>query len=494
MFSQIFADLIAEIADISLRKSVQISAHICAYLREKNLYLHMKITYDIAIIGAGPAGYKAAERAGQSGLKTLLFDKEYLGGVCLNEGCIPIKTLLYTSRLFKMAKDGVKYGIHAENIRYDLSAIMRRKNKVVKKLVGGVENTLKKFGVEIIYEKAFIKGKTKDTIIIESTGNEFHAKNLIIATGSEPMMPGIPGLESRNFYTSREILQLSELPDEITILGAGYIGIELAAFFSAMGTKVTVVELMPDILPGIDKELSQLLKKELSASKVEFKLGIEVVKVEKNNLVAKSGFESKLIPFKNLLICIGRKPSVQNLGLENLDIEYHDSGIKTDHQCRTNIPHVYAAGDVNGLSMLAHTAYREAEVVVNNIIGNKDMMRYEAVPWVVYTSPEIATVGMTGEMAKEQDIEYEVRKLPMAYSGRFVAENEGKNGFAKIIIGKKYRNVLGMHLIGNPASEMIYGAGMMIENEMRIQDIEEIIFPHPTVSEILRETVFAFRG
>jgi dihydrolipoamide dehydrogenase len=460
-----------------------------------------KMTYDLIIIGAGPAGYMAAERAGQSGMKTILFDKKYLGGVCLNEGCIPTKTLLYTAKLYENVKSGAKYGIHADNIRYDFPAIMKRKDKVVKKLVAGVGNTLKKSGVEVVFQQALIRGKTSEGIVVESAGSEFLAKNLLIAAGSEPAIPGIPGLQSLNYFTNREILQLSEIPEELTILGAGYVGIEFAAFFSAMGTKVTVVELMPDILPGMDRDITRIVKQELTAGNVEFRLNSKVVRIEKTNLVVETTSEAHIvtptgtdiIPFKNLLISIGRKPAVQNLGLENLGVDYSTYGIKTDLQCRTNIPNVYAAGDVNGISMLAHTAYREADVVVNTISGRRDQVRYNAIPSVVYTNPEIATVGLTEEMAGELNIDYDVRQIPMSYSGRFVAENEGKNGLAKIITGKKYGEILGVHLAGNPASELIWGAAMIIENELRLRDVEEIVFPHPTISEIIRETIFAFR-
>jgi dihydrolipoamide dehydrogenase len=472
-----------------------------------------KTIYDLVIIGAGPAGYMAAERAGQSGLKTILFDKQYLGGVCLNEGCIPTKTLLYTAKLYESAKSGEKYGIHADNVHYDFPAIMKRKDKIVKKLVAGVSNTLKKYGVEIIFQKAFIKGRTVDGIVVESAGNEFIAKNLLIATGSEPTVPAIPGLESVKYFTNREILQLSEMPEELTILGAGYVGIEFASFFSAMGTKVTVVELMPDILPGMDRDITRFVRQELTARNVEFKLNSQVIGIDKNNLITeiaadikdetgdKTGSGAKatkrqgsdMVLFRNLLISIGRKPTVRDMGLENLGIEYSSHGIKTDLQCRTNIPGVYAAGDVNGFSMLAHTAYREAEVVINNLSGRKDQMRYNAIPSVVYTNPEIASVGLTEEMAREKNIDYDVKQVPMAYSGRFVAENEGKNGLAKILVGNKYGEILGVHMVGNPASELIWGAAMMIENELRLRDVEDIVFPHPTVSEIIRETIFAFK-
>jgi dihydrolipoamide dehydrogenase len=470
-----------------------------------------KPIYDLLIMGAGPAGYMAAELAGKTGLKTIIFDKQYLGGVCLNEGCIPTKTLLYTAKLYESARSGEKYGIYADNVHYDFTAIMKRKDKVVKKLVGGVANTLKKSGVEIIYQKAFIKGKTGEGFVIESDGKEFLTKNLLIATGSEPAIPPVPGLESVEYSTNREILQISEIPDELTVLGAGYIGIEFAAFFSAMGTRVKIVELMPEILPGIDKDISGFVRQELIARNADIRVNSKVVSVEKSNLIIeitdalKSGelssnsntagtsVKTETVPFKNLLISIGRKPVVRDLGLENIGVEHSAKGIKTDLQCRTNIPGVYAAGDVNGKSMLAHTAYRETQVVVNNISGRKDRVRYNVIPSVVYTNPEIASVGLTEENARNESIEYDIKQLPMAYSGRYVAENEGKNGLMKILAGKKYGEILGVHMVGNPASELIWGAAMMIENELRLKDVEDIVFPHPTVSEIFREVFFSFR-
>jgi dihydrolipoamide dehydrogenase len=462
-------------------------------------------------MGAGPAGYMAAELAGKSGLKTIIFDKQYLGGVCLNEGCIPVKTLLHAAKLYESVKYGAKYGIYADNVRFDYPAILKRKDKIVKRLVVGVASTLKKSGVEVIYQKAFIKGRTREGFTVESDGREYHCKNLLIATGSEPSIPQIPGLESVKYYTNREILQIPEIPDELTVLGAGYVGIEFASFFSAMGTRVTVAELMPEILPGTDKDIAGFVKEELISRNADFRLNSKAVRIEKSNLVIETtndvnskGLSGEVnppeasarkenIPFKNLLISIGRTPVTRDLGLENTGVEFDTKGIRTDQYCRTNIPGVYAAGDVNGVSMLAHTAYREAQSVINNISGRKNKVRYNAIPSVVYASPEIASVGLTEENAMKQNIEFDIRKMPMAYSGRFVAENEGKNGLAKILVGRKYGEILGVHLAGNPASELIWGAAMMIENELRLIDVEEIVFPHPTVSEIIRETVFAFR-
>ncbi len=445
--------------------------------------------YDVGIIGGGPAGYVAAERAGQKGLKAILFEKSSLGGVCLNVGCIPTKTLLYTAKLYEHAKEGDKYGIKAGDVSFDFGKIMKRKNKVVKKLVAGIGSAMKKYNVEVVNAEAEIKKKDGENSIISADGNDYTCKNLMIATGSEPIIPPIKGLDRNDIYTNKEILDIKEMPEELTIIGAGYIGVEFANFFGSMGAKVTVIEMLDEILPGIDQEMSKMLRKELEKKGIEFKLGSKVIEKKNNSLTIEKDGKTENIKTKHVLVSVGRKPVVNGYGLENIGVEHDGKSIKVDKYCQTNIPNVYAVGDVNGRSLLAHTASREGEVVVDNITGKKTVMRYNAVPGVVYTNPEIATVGITEQQAKEQNISYDVSSLPMTYAGRFMAENEGFNGLAKVITGKKYGEILGVHMIGNPSSEFIYGAAMAIEMEMRIQDLSDVIFPHPTVSEIFKETV-----
>ncbi len=450
------------------------------------------MTYDLGIIGGGPAGYVAAERAGQKGLNVILFEKNNLGGVCLNVGCIPTKTLLYTAKIYEHAKEGEKYGIKARDVSFDFAKIIKRKNKVVKKLVSGIGQAMKKYKVEVINAEAEIKKKEGENTIIHANDTDYACKNLMIATGSEPVIPPIKGLERDEIYTNTEILDIKERPDELTIIGAGFIGVEFANFFGSMGTKVTVIEMLDEILPGIDPEFSSMLRKELTKKNIEFKLGAKVIEKQSNKLIIEKDGKNETIDTKHVLVSVGRKPVVKGYGLDNIGVEYDAKGIKVDQYCQTNIPNVYAVGDVNGISLLAHTASREGEVVVDNISGKKSIMRYNAVPGVVYTNPEIATVGLTEQQAKEQNISYEVSTLPMTYAGRFMAENEGFNGLTKVIAGKKYGEILGVHMIGNPSSEFIYGAAMAIEMQMRIQDVSETIFPHPTVSEIFKETVVAF--
>lgn len=448
--------------------------------------------YDLGIIGAGPAGYVAAERAGHKGLKVVIFDKRWLGGVCLNEGCIPTKTLLYSAKIYENSLHGNLYGIYPSDVKFNFSEIIQRKDRVVKKLVAGVSAKMKSAKAEVVFAEAIVIGKDKDFVIIKAGENEYRCKNVLIATGSEAALPPIENIE-KYALTNREILQLNEFPSSINIIGGGIIGIEFASFFAALGAKVRIFEILDDILPELEPEIKTILKNELARKSVEIYVKANVKKAEKDHIIVEIDGKDQRFDASVLLVAAGRKLNVENIGLDNVGVEYTKKGIKVDKYCRTNIPNIYAAGDVTGVSLLAHTAYREAEVAVNNIVGEKDVMRYEAIPSVLYTNPEIASVGLTEKQAKEMNIEYITTTLPLAYSGRFIAENEGKNGLIKVIAGKKFGEILGVHMVGNPSSEIIYGAAMAIEMKMRIKDLQQIVFPHPTVSEILKEIAFSFK-
>jgi len=451
--------------------------------------------YDLAIIGGGPAGYVAAERAGAKGLGVVLFEEKELGGVCLNEGCIPTKTLLYSAKVYDSALHSDKYGIMAGSVAFDFAKIMERKNKVVRKLIGGVGAKMKAHKVEVVKGRAMIQGRGADGIAIVCEGREYKAANLLICTGSEAFVPPIPGIDRAGdtVLTNREILALNEQPESLVVIGGGVIGMEFASFFNSLGTEVTVVEMLPEILGGLDAEISAMLRDVYAKKGVKFNLSCRVIQVDGNKVIYTdpSGAEQTATGDK-ILVSVGRRAVTDGFGLENTGVELFKGGIKVDNKMRTNIPNVFAAGDVTGFSMLAHTASREGEVVVNNLTGGNDTMRYDAIPGVVYTNPEVACAGLTAEAAKAKGIACRELKLPMAYAGRFVAENEGGAGLCKVVVGEKYGQVLGVHMIGNPASEMIYGACMAIEAEMTVKELQEVIFPHPTVSEIFRETLFTF--
>lgn len=458
--------------------------------------------YDLAIIGAGPGGYVAAERAGAAGLKVVLFERKSLGGVCLNEGCIPTKTLLYSAKVYNYAKTGDHYGVYCENPTFKYGEFVDRKDKVVKKLVGGIKAAMKGFKVEVVNAEAMIKGRGADGIEVEAGGQSYFSRNLLICTGSEAAVPPFPGLKEAGdvIVTNREILALKEQPKELVVIGGGVIGMEFAAFYSTLGTKVTVVEMLPKILGPLDDEISTMLQNIYAKRGINFCLKCKVTGIEGNTVVYEDP-EGKVCRSSGdkILVSVGRRANLQGFGLENLGVELalnpagRPYGIKVDDHMRTNVPGVFAAGDVKGFSMLAHTASREGEVVVNNILGKEDRMRYDAIPGVVYTNPEVAGVGLTEEQAKASGKDFKVIKLPMAYSGRFVAENEGGEGICKLIVGSKYHEVLGLHMLGNPCSEILQSGCIAIEQEMTVEQLKEVVFPHPTVSEIIKETAFSMK-
>lgn len=449
--------------------------------------------YDLAIIGGGPAGYVAAERAGAKGLKVVLFEKKELGGVCLNEGCMPTKTLLYSAKIYDSARAADKYGVTVEGAGFDFAKIIDRKSRVVRRLVGGVGVKMRNNNVQVVKGEASIKGKEAKGIAVESGEETYVSSNLLICTGSETFIPPIEGIAEAGdtIVTSRELLASKERPESLVVIGGGVIGMEFASFFNSMGTQVTVVEMQPEILPGSDAEIAVMLRETYMKKGVAFNLGCKVTKVNGNTVeyVDSEGTPGSVSGDK-ILVSVGRRAVISGFGLENLSVEMERGGIKVDELMRTNVPGVFAAGDVTGYSMLAHTASREAEVVVNNLTGGDDKMTYNAVPGVVYTNPEVASAGMTAEAAAAAGIACRELKLPMAYAGRFMAENEAGNGLCKVIVAEGSGEVIGAHMIGNPCSEIIYGACMAIEHKMTAEELEKVIFPHPTVSEIFKETIF----
>lgn len=454
--------------------------------------------YDLIVLGGGPGGYLAAERAGAAGLSVLLAEKRNLGGVCLNEGCIPSKTFLNSAKIYEHAVHGEKYGVTTQNAELHQKTVVTRKNKVVKKLVAGVGYTLKNSGAEVIKEAGKIIGREKGILQVQIGEQRFEAKNLILASGSEAVMPPIPGvkegLESGTVLTNREILDLTEIPETLTVIGGGVIGLEMAGYFQTAGSKVTVVEMLDHIAGAADTELTEILQKSFEKKGILFYLSSKVVKIGGDTITFADADDKEVtIASEKTLLCVGRRPVIENIGLESIGVYTEKGRIVTDERGLTNVPGVYAVGDVNGVYMLAHAAYREAEVAVNTILGIKDRMRYDAVPSVLYTNPEMAFVGMTEDTCNREGIPYEKRVLPMAYSGRYMAENEDTDGMVKILIDPVRERLLGCHIIGSYASEIILTAGVFIESQLRIKDIKEIIFPHPTVGEIIREAVFSHK-
>ena len=452
-------------------------------------------TFDLVVIGGGPGGYLAAERAGHAGLKTLVVEKNEFGGVCLNEGCVPSKTFLNSAKVADYANHAERYGVKVEGkAKVDQKFVVERKNGVVKMLVSGIKAALKKNKVVMKSATAFIEGKTADGYIVKAGDEQVLAKRLIIATGSMPVVPPIPGvkegLAAGFVLTNKEILDLTELPKKLVVIGGGVIGLELSSYFSSVGTEVTVVEMLDKIAGPTEKEISSILQKALERKGVIFKLGAKVTAVEKDGVVFEKDGKSEKIPADKVLLSIGRRAVTKDIGLENIGVNLERGAIVTDDKMQTNVANVYAVGDVNGKIMLAHTAYREAEVAVNNITGKKDIMRYNVIPSVIYTNPEVGSVGETEESAKAKGIDAKCVSIPMTYSGRYVAENTDLDGICKLVINKKTNTLIGAHIIGSYAGEFIVAVSAMVDLEVDIENIKKLVFPHPTVCEIVRETIF----
>ena len=447
--------------------------------------------YDIAIIGGGPAGYTAAERAGANGLRAVLFEKKAMGGVCLNEGCIPTKALLYSAKILDSIKSAPKYGVSVDSApTFDMEKMINRKNKTVQKLTGGVRMTVNSYGVTIIDKEAVIEGEGENGFRIYCDGDVYEATYLMVCTGSDTVIPPIKGLSDIDYWTSREALDSTVLPSSLAIIGGGVIGMEFASFFNSMGVRVRVIEMMPEILGVMDKETSAMLRGDYTKKGINFYLNTKVTEVSDKGVTVEKDGKSSFIEADRILVSVGRKANITQVGLDKLNIELHRNGVVVDEHMLTSHPRVYACGDITGYSLLAHTAIREAEVAVNHILGIDDPMNYNCVPGVVYTNPELAGVGKTEEELMAKGIYYRVQKLPMIYSGRFVAENEFGNGLCKLIIDHNDR-IIGCHMLGNPASEIIVVAGIAIQRGYTVDEFRKSVFPHPTVGEIYHETLFA---
>ena len=467
--------------------------------------------FDLAVVGGGPGGYVAAERAAARGLRTALVERDHLGGVCLNSGCIPTKTLIHSAKLLQQAHHGAAYGVAVEGARYDLGAAMAWKATVTERLRSGVAGLMQRHGVTVEAGSARLAGRGRLTV----DGRELGARNIIIATGSRAARPPIPGADLPHVVDSTGALQLQQLPARVVIVGGGYIGMEFASYFHAIGVDVVVVEMLEEILAGVDGDIVRQLKSALP--EVVWHLGSRVAAVNASGVTLETPAGEREEAADLVLLATGRVPNATELGLETVGALFNRRGITVDEFMRTNVAGLYAVGDVTGRSLLAHAASRMGEVAADAIAGARpgsNRMRYHAVPWVVYTLPEIAGVGLTEEAARASGRRVRVARMPLAANGRFLAEHLAPagaggtdaadaaaapsplrvqptpRGIVKVVVDADSHALLGVHMIGTPASEIIFGAATMIEAELRVEELREIVFPHPTVSEALRDVLW----
>ena len=434
--------------------------------------------YFLAIIGGGPAGYTAAEKASKAGKDVVLFEQNAVGGTCLNVGCIPTKSLLYGAKQYYNATHAQKYGVTAENVNFDFAAMQKRKTIVVRKLIAGIKQRLNNEHCTLISGFAKVESRTDELVKIQCGGEVYEAENLMICTGSTNFVPPIPGIKDNPaVWDSTEALNATELPKSIIIVGGGVIGMEFATLYHELGIPVTVIEALPTILPNLDPEVVAVLAEKYKKAGINILTETRVESIEGNELTANG---QKLTADK-ILVSVGRRANLNGLEALN-DIELNRGAVVIDDFCKTNLPNVYACGDVTGKIMLAHVASRQAEVAIGRML-----IAYNAIPSVVYTNPEIASVGITETQAESMSIPVEVRRLPMTFSGRFMAENEGETGLCKMIVDAKNHSVLGVHMIGNPCSEFISAASFAVRMGYTTAEFEQVVFPHPTVSEILHE-------
>ncbi|MPW24743.1 dihydrolipoyl dehydrogenase [Alkalibaculum sp. M08DMB] len=443
--------------------------------------------YDVVVLGGGPGGYVAAIRAASLGAKVALIEKQSLGGTCLNVGCIPTKTLIKSADIIHSIKQAESMGVMVQEPVIDMVKVVKNKDNVVSKLVGGITGILKSHDIKVY--KGMGQVKTDKTVHIKSGRDEGQVvsfSKLIIATGATPLVPPIPGLDDSGILTSTEILDLKDVPKELIIIGGGVIGCEFATIFSSFGSKVTIVEMLPRLLPNMDADISTSLKNSLTKSGVDVMTSVKVEKVERNGdeyIVSVSGEKTVELKANKVLVSIGRKACLE--GLEELNLNM-DKVVEVNEYLETSVKDIYAIGDVTGKIQLAHVASAQGIKAAENAMGKAKKMDYNIVPSCIYTIPEISAIGMTEDEARNKYGDIFVGKFPMIASGKALAMGETE-GFTKVIAEKKYGEILGVHIIGPSATEIIGEAAIIMKLEGTLEELVDTIHAHPTVSETIME-------
>lgn len=451
---------------------------------------------DVAILGAGPGGYVAAIRAGQlakeHGGTVVCIEREFLGGTCLNWGCIPSKAMIAHAERYQHVLHASEMGIQIDGeVRYDFAQMQARKDKIVQTLRNGIAILFKKNGVQTIEGT----GRLIDPHTIEVTKPDgskqlVHAKNIILATGSSVMKLNIPGLEGENVWTSDDAVNAPFVPESMLILGAGAVGVEFAYVFNALGAKVTVVEIMPQILPAFDEEIAREAERALSRQGIQFMVNSTLKSAERKGdrwlCHVETPKGEQHLEVQLVLIGVGRKPNVEGIGLETVGIQMNKRWVAVDEYMRTNIPHIYAIGDITGIAPLAHVASMQGIVAAENCFGAERRMDHRAIPNVVYTVPEVASVGLTEQQAREQGYEVRIGKFPPRILGRAMAAGV-REGLVKVVADARYGQILGVHICCEHASDLLQEAVLAIKLEATLDELVDTIHPHPTLVESLME-------
>lgn len=447
--------------------------------------------YDIAVIGGGPGGYVAAIRAAQLGAKVLLVERDKLGGVCLNRGCIPTKTLLGSAEKWHELQNCTVFGLKADNIGFDFAAIMARKEQVVRQLQTGVVQLVTGNGITVCYGRAVLQGR-EELAVHGAGGTEiYQARRMILATGSLPVIPSLPGIELPGVITSDEALCLADVPRSMVIIGAGAVGVEFASIFQAFGTEVTLIEMLPTILPNIDADLVKRMALLLRKKNIKMLTGTKVTEIRQGaeGLLVNVATGEKLQELKAEMVlnAVGRRPNVTALGLGTAGVIYDHKGVKTSAKMETNVPGIYAVGDMTGSYMWAHAASAEGIVAAENALGGSAAMDYTAVPGCIFTDPEIAVVGLTEQEAVAAGRKVKVGRFNFASIGKAVAMAKA-DGMAKIVADADSGAVIGMHICGPHASDLIMEGVVAVNKGLTVDELKHIIHPHPTLAEVIGES------
>jgi len=458
----------------------------------------MTIQTDIVVLGAGSGGYVAALRAAQLGAQVVLIEENKIGGVCLNIGCIPTKALLRSAEVYRTFQRAEEFGLKLEgSVAPDWPAIQKRKDKIIRQLVSGVEVLLRKVGVQVLQGRGqFVAPKTLEVTSADDV-QRVDAANIVIATGSRPMQLPLPGFDLPGVLDSTSALKLEEMPRRLLIIGGGVIGVEFAEIFNALGIEVSIVEMLSSLLPLMDTDLGQALAWTFGQRGVEMVLDSRVTRVDavggELQATVSTPDGDKTLKADRILVAVGRRPNLEGFGLEHTGVRTERAGILVNAQMQTNVPGVYAIGDVTGGLQLAHVASQGGEVAAENIMGHTSTLNLRTVPSCVYTDPEIASVGLTEAQARQEGHDVRVGRFPLTASGKALTYGE-TDGLVKVVSEDRFGEVLGLHIVAPHASDLIHEGGLALALEATLEEVATTVHGHPTLGEAVREAALAARG